>query len=223
MFSSPSFRRGLRDGLPIFVAVGTLGVAFGILALEAGFSGWIAIVASIVVVSGAAQFALVGLAGAGIIPILVATTGLALRHVPMSARLSELIGERPRSTRLAMAYVLVDETFGLTIAASDRGETDLVAYKAAADLLLYSAWVLGTVLGVVVGGRVVPSAWGAEVFFAVLFLGLAAPLLRRRWDLAVAVIAVIAMFVAAEFLPSAWQITAAAAAAAGIGAVLPGE
>lgn len=223
MFSAPSFRRGLRDGFPILVAVGTLGVAFGILALEAGFPGWIAVLASVVVVSGAAQFALVGLAGAGAIPVLVATTGLALRHVPMSARLSELIGERPRTTRLAMAWVLVDETFGLTLAAADRGETDLVAYKTAADLMLYSGWVVGTVVGVLVGDRVDPAAWGAEVFFALLFLGLAAPLIRHRWDLAVAFLAVGAVFAAAEFLPAAWQITVAAAVAAGIGAVLPNE
>lgn len=223
MLASPSFRRGLRDGLPIFVAVGTLGVAFGVLALEAGFSAWVTVIASVVVVSGAAQFALVGLAGAGTVPILVATTGLALRHVPMSARLAELVGRRPPLTRLALAYVLVDETFGLTIAASDRGETDLVAYKAAADMLLYSSWVLGTIAGVAVGDRVVPADWGADVFFAVLFLGLAAPLLRRSWDFAVAVLAVVAMFAASAILPSAWQITAAAAGAAAIGAVLPDE
>ncbi len=223
MLSAPSFRRGLRDGFPILVAVGTLGVAFGILALEAGFPGWIAVLASVVVVSGAAQFALVGLAGAGAIPILVATTGLALRHVPMSARLSELIGDRPRFTRLAMAWVLVDETFGLTLAAADRGETDLVAYKTAADLMLYGGWVVGTVVGVLVGDRVDPAAWGAEVFFALLFLGLAAPLIRRRWDVAVVLLSVGAVFAAAEFLPAAWQITAAAAVAAGIGAVLPNE
>ncbi|MCJ7725664.1 MAG: AzlC family ABC transporter permease, partial [Acidimicrobiia bacterium] len=213
----------LRDGLPILIAVGSLGVVFGILAIEVGFAGWLAVLASVVVVSGAAQFTLVGLAGAGILPILVATTGLALRHVPMSARLSELIRGRPRSTRLAMAWVLVDETFGLTLAAADRGEADLVAYKTAADLMLYSGWVVGTIVGVAVGDRVDPSAWGAEVFFALLFVGLSAPLIRRAWDVVVALISVGAMFVVAEFLPAAWQITVAAAVAAGIGAVLPDE
>jgi predicted branched-subunit amino acid permease len=223
MLSSPSFRRGMRDGLPIFVAVGSLGVAFGILALEAGFPWWIAVLASVIVVSGAAQFALVGLADAGAIPILVATTGLALRHVPMSARLAALVGERPRPVRLALAWVLVDETFGLTLAASQRGEEDLVAYKTAADALLYSGWVVGTVIGVVIGDRVDPAAWGAEVFFALLFLGLAAPMIRRGWDVLVAVAAVGAAFLAAVFLPAAWQVTVAAVAAAGVGAVMPDE
>jgi len=217
MLLSASFRRGLRDGFPILIAVGILGVVFGILAIEAGFAGWIAVLASVVVVSGAAQFTLVGLAGAGITPILVATAGLALRHVPMSAKLSELVRDRSRTTRLALAWVLVDETFGLTLAAADRGEPDLVAYKTAADLMLYSGWVVGTIVGVVVGDRVDPSAWGA------LFLGLAAPMVRKRWDVVVAVLSVGATFLVAEFLPAAWQITVAAAVAAGVGVVLPGE
>jgi 4-azaleucine resistance transporter AzlC len=218
---SESFRRGLRDGLPIQVAVAVLGIAFGILARQAGYPGWIAVLASVIVVSGAAQFAMVGLAASGAAPILVATTGLALRHVPMSARLSQEIRHRRLPVRLAMAWVLVDETFGLTVAAAGRGEDDLVAYKAGADLLLYSGWVGGTVAGVLLGDRIDPSTWGAEVFFALLFVGLAAPLVRRRWDVAVALIAGAAAFAAARVLPEAWQITGAAGAAAAVGAVLP--
>jgi predicted branched-subunit amino acid permease len=222
MLGHSSFRQGLRDGWVLFFAVGGFGVAYGMLAVRAGFEAWLVLLASLVVVSGAAQFAWVGLAGGGAAPILVATTGLALRHVPMSARMSGLIGSRPRRVRLALAWVLVDETFGLTVAAARRGEPDLVAYKAAVDLLLYSGWVAGTAAGAFAGGRFDPAAWGAGVFFAVLFVGLAAPLVRSRWDLLVAALAVGATF-AATALPSAWRITAAAAAAAAVGAVLPDE
>jgi predicted branched-subunit amino acid permease len=221
MLTNPSFRRGLRDGLVLFIAVGGFGVAFGVLAIEIGLEGWVAVLASLIVVSGAAQFALIGLLSGGAGPVLVATTGLALRHVPMSARMAAIVGEQPLRVRLALAWVLVDETFGLTIAASERGEGDLVAYKAAADLLLYTGWVVGTMIGVSIGGRFDPAAWGADVFFAVMFIGLAAPLVKNRWDLAVAVLAISATFAAAEVLPEAWRITSAAAAAAGIGAVFP--
>ncbi len=197
-------------------------MAYGVLAVQAGFTAWLAVVASLVVVSGAAQFAWVGLAGAGAAPILVAATGLALRHVPMSARIAGLVGPRPLRVRLALAWVLVDETFGLTVAAARRGEPDLVAYKAAVDLLLYSGWVAGTVIGAFAGGQFDPAAWGADVFFAVLFVGLAAPLVRTRWDLLVAALAIGATFAAAA-IPSAWRVTAAAAAAAAAGMVLPDE
>ncbi len=223
MFREPSFRRGLRDGAVIFIAVGAFGVAFGTLAIEAGIAWWVTILASALVVSGAAQFAWLGLVGAGPIPVLITTTGLALRHVPMSARMASLVGREPLRTRLALAWVLTDETFGLTLSAARRGEQDLVAYKAAVDIQLYLGWLAGTAIGVAIGSRFDPTAWGAEAFFGILFVGLAAPLVRNRWDIAVAAMAVGATFGAAALLPDAWQIAAAAAVAAGIGVVMPDE
>jgi predicted branched-subunit amino acid permease len=218
----PSFRRGLHDGAVLFAAVGAFGVAYGVLGVQAGLAPWLVVFASAVVVSGAAQFAWVSLAASGAGPVLVAVSGLALRHIPMSARVSSLVGTRRLAVRLALAWVLVDETFGLTVAAARRGERDLVAYKVAVDLLLFSGWVAGTAAGALLGGRFDPAAWGAEVFFAVLFVGLAAPLVRGRWDLAVVVLAVGATFAAAA-LPAAWRVTAAAAAAAAVGGVLPDD
>ena len=125
--ANPSFRQGIRDSIFILLAVGTFGVAFGVLAVEAGLSAWLTILASVVIVSGAAQFAMVGLLATGAAPVLVATTGLALRHIPMSAKLAQLIGPQPLRTRLRLAWVLVDETFGLTLRASATGVEDVVA------------------------------------------------------------------------------------------------
>jgi predicted branched-subunit amino acid permease len=152
--------------------------------------------------------------------VLVATTGLALRHVPMSVRLSQVIGRQPPAVRAALAWVLVDETFGMTLDASRREVPDLVAYKAAADLLLYSGWVLGTVAGTVFGAAVDPDRWGASILFPLVFLGLAAPLVRTRRHWLVAALAVGAALLSVEVLPEAWRITGAAAAAAAVGGLI---
>jgi len=53
---------------------------------------------------------------------------------------------------------------------------------------------------------------------AMVFVGLAAPLVRSRRDRLVAIVAVAAALAAVAALPAAWQITGAAAAAAAIGA-----
>ena len=87
MLDNPSFRQGARDSALIILAVGVFGVAYGVLAVAAGFPIWLAILSSLLIVSGAAQFAMIGLLPAGPIPVLVAVTGLGLRHVPMSAAL----------------------------------------------------------------------------------------------------------------------------------------
>jgi predicted branched-subunit amino acid permease len=190
------------------------------LAVAAGFPAWLAALSSVLIVSGAAQFAMIGLLPAGAVPVLVAVTGLGLRHVPMSASLAGLIGPQPLATRLRLAFVLVDETFGLTIRAANRGVPDLVAYKTAADTMLYSAFVLGTIVGALFGGAIDPEAMGIDVLFALLFLGLAAPMVRNRRDWVVAAAAVVAAILASLFLPQAWQITTAAVAASAVGMAL---
>ena len=215
--ANPSFRQGIRDSIFILLAVGAFGVAFGVLAVEAGLSAWLTILASVVIVSGAAQFAMVGLLATGAAPVLVATTGLALRHIPMSAKLAQLIGPQPLRTRLRLAWVLVDETFGLTLRASATGVEDVVAYKTAADLMLYTGWVIGTAVGALVGSAIDPEQAGIDVLFPLLFLGLAAPLVRIRRDWIVAIAAVAAALVATYILPTAWQVTSAATIAALIG------
>lgn len=217
-----SFLRGLRDALPIFIAVGAFGLVFGVVAAQLDGPGWLPVAMSVVVISGAAQFAMAALWGAGIVPILVAVVGLALRHLPMGVRLSEAIGPRPLATRLGLSYVLTDETFGLALAAAEDPDTDIVAYKAAADLSLWTAWVGGTIIGAWAGTAVDPAAIGADVLFAVLFLALAAPFIRSARDAGVAAIAAVCALVAIPLLPEAWEVTGAAFAAAAIGAVRRG-
>lgn len=215
--SAPSYRRGLRDGAPFTVAFAVIGVGYGVLAVEAGLSPWLTALSSLLIVSGAGQFALVGLLSAGAGPALVAVTGLGLRHVPMSATLSQLVGDQPLRTRLRLAWVLLDESFGLTLRAAARGEPDLVGYKTAADLVLYGGWVGGTVVGALVGAAAQPEDWGIDVLFALLFLGLAAPMVTDRRRLAVAVAAVGATLGAIAWVPPAWQVVVAASAASLVG------
>lgn len=216
-----SFGRGLRDGAPVLLAVGLIGVGYGVVALEAGLPPWVAVLSSVVIVSGAGQFALVGLLAAGPGAALLAVTGLGLRHVPMSATLAQLVGPEPLPTRLRLAWVLVDETFGLTVRAGARGEPDLVAYKTATDVMLYSGWVGGTGVGVLLGGVIDPAAWGIDVVFGLLFLGLAAPLVTDRHRLAVAMAAVAATLAAVTWLPASWQVITAATVAAAVGLIRP--
>jgi len=220
MLESPSFRTGLRDSILILFAVGGFGVAYGVLAVSTGFSPWLATFSSIIIVSGAAQFTMIGLLSAGTVPVLIAVTGLGLRHLPMSASLANIIGPQPLSRRLRLAWILVDETFGLTVRAVGTGVEDVVAYKSAADLMLYTGWITGTALGAWFGGAIDPEAIGIGVLFALLFLGLAAPMIRTRRDWVVTAAAVVASVLSIRLVPAAWQITVAAVAASLVGMVL---
>ncbi len=221
MLHDPSFRTGVKRAAVLVPAIAAFGVAFGALAVEAGLDRWVAILASVIVISGAAQFALVGLLASGPVPVLVATTGLALRHLPMGARLRRFARAHGTIGKAALAWVLVDETFGLTIDAVNRGVADPVAFKFGADAVLYSTWMTTTAMGAVAGGRVDPESWGADVFFPLMFLALAAPLVHTKRDWIVAGAAVVAALASTYVVPEAWRITGAAAAAAIVGSTLP--
>jgi predicted branched-subunit amino acid permease len=214
---SPSFRRGLRDTFPLVPPVAVFGAVYGALAVQAGLSPWLTMLSSLIVLSGAAQVAMAGLLASGVAPVLLATTGLALRHLPMSAALSGLIGDAPIHRRVQLAWVLVDESFGLTVNASRDPSVDLVSFKSAADLVLYVTWLTSTAAGVFLGADVDTSRLGIEVIFPLVFLGLAAPLLRNRRQWLTAGLAVVAAVSAVLVLPSEWRVTAAAIVAAVIG------
>ena len=172
---------------------------------------------SLIVLSGAAQVAMVGLLATGAAPVLLATTGLALRHLPMSAALSGLIGDTPIHRRVQLAWVLVDETFGLTVNAARDPAVDLVSFKSAADLTLYTTWLSSTAVGAFLGADVDTSRLGIEVVFPLVFLGLAVPLLRNRRQWITSGLSVVAAVTAVVVLPSEWRVTAAAIVAALIG------
>ena len=220
MFGSPSFRQGARDAVLILIAVGAFGLAYGVLAVDAGFSQALTLFSSAIIVSGAAQFTMIGLLSAGPVPIFIAAVGLGLRHLPMSAKLADIIGEQPLLTRIRLAFILVDETFGLTIRAFDAGVEDPVAYKTAADLMLYSGWILGTAVGAWFGSSIDPGAAGIGVLFGLLFLGLAAPMVKVRREWVVAGASVVATLIAMKTLPVAWQISTAAFVATLVGLVI---
>ncbi len=72
---------------------------------------------SVLVFAGAAQFAAVGYVASGFswIGIVVLTAFLNARHLLYSAALAPHFAERPRLERAAMAHLLTDEAFALTI------------------------------------------------------------------------------------------------------------
>lgn len=212
--------RGARDAAVLVPPYFLFGALFGVLAVQVGIAPWLATLASLLVLSGSAQFTMVGLLPSGPWAVLAATTGLALRHVPMSASLSRLLPRLSWRRRLLLSHVLVDETFGLTVTAVHRGERHPADYKTGADVPLAVNWVVATAVGAYLGAQLDPTRWGLDDLFPLMFIGLAAPLVRTRRQLLIVVLAVVLALTATLVVPPAWQVTAAAVAAALLGSRL---
>lgn len=195
-------RRLWLTALPVATAIGVFGVIYGATAapvLGAGST----VLSSLVIFSGAAQFTMVALvgAGAGVAAVIGATAALAVRHLPFGAVLrSRLTAGRLR--RAALAPVLIDETAGLAIA-----ETDAPAERVllVAGGLSYAAFAAGTAVGVA-GGTVADVEPLAAALFPVLFVGLAAITVTCVGDARRAVTAGLAAAILLALFPGAGAI-----------------
>jgi len=172
----------------IVASAAGFGVVFGLTARGAGFSVVEAAAFSTIVFAGASQFAAAGMVAAGFgWPSIVLLTGLVnARHALYAAALAPWLRDRPRSERAAMAHVLTDEAFALSLVHFRRlGFTDRRGYWLAAIGGVFIPWNLATLLGYV-GGQAIPdpAVLGLDIVFPAAMAGLAVGLVTGRREVA---------------------------------------
>ena len=185
-------RRLAVDGLGIVVTALGFGFVYGLSARTAGFSPLEAGAMSVIVFAGAAQFAAVGYVAGGFswLGIVLLTAFLNARHLLYSAALAPWYVDRPVAERAAMAHLLTDEAFALSITHLRRlGRRDRWGYWFAAVATTFIPWNVATVAGVLVGGAVPdPARFGLDVVFPAAMAGLAVALATGRRETVAAVV-----------------------------------
>jgi predicted branched-subunit amino acid permease len=185
----------------VAAAIAVFGIVFGA-ASSAEVGAAPTLVMSLLVFSGVVQFALVAMLdagtgpGAGLGAILLTLVALNLRNLVLGAALRPRI-DASRLRRALIAWFLVDESFGLSMA-SRLGAASVLVVSGA---LCYLAWQGGTWLGVA-GAQVVALEPFATAVFPVLFVGLAAITARGRDGAIRAVAAGLIVLVAAVAVPA---------------------
>ncbi len=184
----------------IVASAAGFGVVFGLTARGAGFTLVETAAFSTLVFAGASQFAAAGMVASGFgWPAIVLLTGLVnARHLLYAAALAPWLRERPRRERAAMAYVLTDESFALSLVHFRRlGVADQGGYWLAAVGGVFVPWNLATLVGYL-GGQAIPdpAALGLDVVFPAAMAGLGVGLATgRREVVALAAGAAIALAV----------------------------
>jgi 4-azaleucine resistance transporter AzlC len=188
-----SRRRVAIESLGIAVSSAGFGFVYGLAARSAGFSPLEAGAMSVIVFAGASQFAAVGyvLGGFSWIGVVVLTAFINARHVLYGAALAPYLAGKPRALRAAMAHLLTDEAFALSIAHFRRiGRADVPGYWLAAVGSTFIPWNVATLLGVTVGGSIPdPTRFGLDVIFPAAMGGLAVGLMTGRREVVAAVAA----------------------------------
>jgi 4-azaleucine resistance transporter AzlC len=161
------------------VAVGVFGVSFGVLASASGLSVAKACALSLLVFTGASQFAavsVVGSGGSGAAAIGGALL-LAARNGVYGLTMAPIL-ERGLGRRLVASQLVIDETTAMATAQPDVRSARRAFW--ATGLAIYVCWNVGTLVGAVGGGTIGhPETLGLDAAFPAGFLALLVPHLKR--------------------------------------------
>ena len=215
----PERGRILKAAIGIGLYAMAFGASFGAIAVGSGLTLAQTMALSVVMFTGASQFAFVGVAASGGSPFAAVPAGLLLgvRNAFYGVPLSEIL--HPRGfARLWTAHFVIDETTAMAVSQTTPRARRFAFW--ATGLILFSLWQLGSLAGALIGSAVNPEDIGLDAAAPAVFLALLWPSLRRRearWvALAGAVIALGLVPIAPPGIP-----VVAAAVAALVGGILP--
>jgi predicted branched-subunit amino acid permease len=175
--------------LSVSFTVGLYGIAFGAAGIAADFSLLQTCLLSLLTFSGASQFAVVGVMGAGGSAISAISTAslLGVRNSLYGLRLAPLL-KLKGFKRVVGAQVTIDESTGVALGQSDLGEDAMRQGFWLTGIGVYIFWNFFTVVGAL-GAQAMgdPAAWGLDAAVPAAFLGLAWPRLTNKFERALAV------------------------------------
>lgn len=169
--------RAWSDVTPLAVAVIPFAIAIGATIADAEVHPVAGLAGAVLIIAGSAQLAALGLidSGAGIVVAAGTALMINVRFVLYSARLSHWFAGEPRWLRMLLAIPLVDQTFLIC----ERRFTDVDdrvwrrSYYIWTSVILVAAFVMGQLIGVLVGGSLPPSA-GLSMAVPLAFAGMLA-------------------------------------------------
>ncbi len=215
MTDQPEARRRaiVRDGVAVGVATGAYGISFGAIAVAAGLSVWQACATSLLMFTGASQFALVGVVASGGNPMSGTMTALLLgvRNSFYGVRLGPLLGWSGWR-RAAAAHLVIDESTAMSV--NQPTATDARTGFLSAGGSVFVLWNLATLVGAVAGESLGDlRTFGLDAAVGGAFLALLWPRLRDGISRGVGVVSAVVALALVPFTPIGFPVLAAAAVA----------
>ena len=208
-----------RDSLSVSITVGAYGTAFGAASVANGFSILQTCLLSLLTFSGASQFAVIGVlgAGGGAISGIATASLLGIRNgvygVIMAPRL-KVKGFK----RIIAAQITIDESTAVALGQEVRGEKAMRQGFWLTGFGVFLFWNLFTLAGAL-GAQAMGDirAWGLDSAVPAAFLGLVWPRLKTNRDRALAVGCMLFALAMTPILPAGLPIIATAFIAIAVG------
>jgi 4-azaleucine resistance transporter AzlC len=220
MKADSQLKEGAKAALPIVLGYLPVGMAFGVLARKAGLSPLEAGSMSFLVYAGASQFIAVEMltSGASLVPIVLTTFFINLRHLLMSSTVSLYFNRQPLRVTGLLSAQLTDESFAVAMADPSKisGRT---RYLFALQMTSQLAWITGSLAGAIFGSFINSSSYGIPFALPALFICLLVLQLKSRIHFCVMVLAGVFSLLFKWTVPGNWYIVMAAlvASVAGLG------
>jgi predicted branched-subunit amino acid permease len=211
----------LGDALALGLGTGVYAISFGALAVAAGLSAWQAQALSLLMFTGASQFALIAVvASGGSAAVAIATSTLVgTRNAFYGFAMAPVL--QPRGARrLLAAQATIDESTGMAARYEDDRASARLAFWTTAGSI-YVLWNLGTLIGALGAGLIEdPNIYGLDAAAPAAFLALVWPRLTS-WPLrAVAIVSLGSAVALAPFLSAGLPVLLAGAAGIVVGLLL---
>lgn len=160
-----------RQSIPVMLGYIFLGIAFGLLLQDAGYSFLWAFFVSVIVYAGSMQFVLVSLltGGAGLLYTAVMTFFINGRHIFYGLSFVEKYKKMGRACPY-MVFSLTDETYSVLCSTKVPEGMDEGKIYFWISFLDQSYWVIGSVLGAVAGSYITFDTTGIDFSMTALFL-----------------------------------------------------
>ena len=179
-----------RTALSVAFTVGLYGAAFGAAGVTAGFSILQTCLLSILLFSGASQFAVVGIMGAGgsAVSAIATSTLLGFRNALYGLQMAPILKVKGLK-RILAAQITIDES--TAVATLQENDADRRRGFYITGIGVYVFWNLFTFLGALGASAIGdPSVWGLDAAVPAAFCGLIWPRLKNKTHFVVSAVAI---------------------------------
>lgn len=201
-----------RDAFGIAAYAGAFGASFGAVSVASGLSVAQTMVLSLVMFTGASQFAFIGVIGSGGAPLAAVPAALLLgvRNAFYGVPVSEVLGPAHLRgwRRWTNAHLVIDETTAMAVR-RDVPADQRYAFHAT-GVALFCLWNIGTFVGGLAGSSIDAAAFGLDAAVPAAFLALLWPRLAATTARWVAVAGALVATALIPLLPAGVPVLAAA-------------
>ncbi len=213
--------QGLIAAWPVCLGYVPIGLAFGVIAQQAGLTPLHIGIMSVFVFAGSAQFIAVSMmaGGAGIASIILTTFAVNFRHFLMSSSLALYLGGARKKLISLFAYGVTDESFAVNLSRFRQGNWNINRALVVNHTTNFF-WVAGTIVGGFVGQFIPEGKFGIDYALVAMFIGLLAMQLNGKKYVLTALLAGFLAVFLSMLLPGNLYIVASSVLAASAGVLV---